>query len=105
MFLPADELKWCPAVIRCECNVAYFLYLPIFLQDEVTIITWIEKVGNKSMEAAYEIYKRSGSSVVQVATAKTVMVSFDHAQGVSIPWRDELRAPLEGFGIGRPLGL
>lgn len=79
--------------------------LPIFLQDEVTIITWIEKVGNKSMEAAYEIYKRSGSSVVQVATAKTVMVSFDHAQGVSIPWRDELRAPLEGFGIGRPLGL
>ena len=78
---------------------------PIFFQDEVTIITWIEKVGNKSMEAAYEIYKQSGSTVVQVATAKTVMVSFDHVKGVSIPWRDELRAPLEGFGIGRPLGL
>jgi hypothetical protein len=30
------------------------------------------------------------------------MVSFDHIQGVSIPWREELREPLKEFGIGRP---
>lgn len=75
---------------------------PIFFQDAVTIVTWIEKVGVKSMEAAYEIYKQSADDLVLVANAKTVMVSFDHIQGVSIPWRDELRAPLKEFGIGRP---
>ena len=33
---------------------------PIFFQDDVTIVTWIERVGTKSMEAAYEIFKMVG---------------------------------------------
>jgi acyl-CoA thioester hydrolase len=75
---------------------------PIFFQDDVTIVTWIERVGNKSMEAAYEIFKMAGEERVLVAFAKTVMVSFDHRKGVSIPWKAELLGPLELFGIGRP---
>ena len=34
---------------------------PIFFQDDVTIVTWIERVGTKSMEAAYEAAQREES--------------------------------------------
>ena len=54
--------------------------------------------ANKLNELGLDI----ADDLVLVANAKTVMVSFDHIQGVSIPWREELRAPLKEFGIGRP---
>lgn len=75
---------------------------PIFMQDDVIIVTWIEKVGNKSMEAAYEIIKMVSGKPVLVAFASTVMVSFDHHKGGSIPWKSSLLEPLESFGLGRP---
>ena len=75
---------------------------PIFFQGEVTIVTCIDKVGNKSMEAAYEIIKMVDGTPVLVAFAKTIMVSFDHQMGQSIPWKKSLLEPLESFGLGRP---
>lgn len=75
---------------------------PIFFQDDVTIVTWIERVGTKSMEAAYEIFKMVGNERVLIAFASTVMVSFDHRKGTSIPWNSDLLDPLQAFGVGRP---
>mgnify|MGYP000621314684 FL=1 len=75
---------------------------PILFQDDVTIVTWIERVGTKSMEAAYEIFKMVGGERVLIAFASTVMVSFDHRKGISIPWSSDLLDPLEAFGVGCP---
>lgn len=75
---------------------------PILFQDDVTIVTWIERVGTKSMEAAYEIFKMVGEERVLIAFASTVMVSFDHRKGISIPWSSDLLDPLEAFGVGCP---
>ena len=75
---------------------------PILFQDDVTIVTWIENVGNKSMEAAYEIVKLVDDRPVLVAYATTVMVSFDHHKGGSIPWKSSLLESLQSFGLGRP---
>lgn len=76
--------------------------MPILFNDEVRIITWVEKIGTKSMVAAYEIVKFIDGAWHPLASARTVLVSFNHREGVSAPWSQALIEALQGFGIGRP---
>lgn len=79
--------------------------LPIHFNDDVRIVTWIDHVGTKSMTAAYEVIKRSGERWKSIASARTVLVSFDHHLRVSKPWPVTLVQSVNAFGVGRPMDL
>jgi len=76
--------------------------MPILFNDDIRIVTWIERVGEKSMTAAYEVLKAVEGKWVNLATAKTVMVSFNHVSGKSIAWPLQMSEPIAQFGTGRP---
>lgn len=75
---------------------------PILFNDDVVIITWMDVAGNKSMQANYEIKKLSRDRWVSVAKAKTVMVSYDHQSGHSVPWHPDLLKAFENFEMKIP---
>ena len=75
---------------------------PILFNDDVRIVTWIEHVGTKSMTAAYEVYKQVKGAWVLSAQARTVLVSFNHREGKTAPWSEEVVEAAKGFGFGRP---
>ena len=75
---------------------------PILFNDDVRIVTWIEHIGTKSMTAAYEVYKSNQRTWVLSAQAKTVLVSYNHAEGRPAPWSAEVVEAAKGFGFGRP---
>ncbi|MDA0912800.1 MAG: acyl-CoA thioesterase [Bacteroidetes bacterium] len=76
--------------------------LPILFNDDVRIITWIDHVGEKSIKAAYVVQKQMEGKWLRTAKANTILVSYDHINGKTIPWPDKMVAGLHGFGIGCP---
>ena len=66
--------------------------VPISLNDEITISTWCESLGNSSLVTAYEIMKGENILCTQ---GKTVIVCFDYNKQstCSIPteWRDKIK--------------
>jgi len=68
--------------------------LPLLLKDIAYIDTWIEKMGTKSMDIAYNIYKQEGEQEQLCASGASVIVAFDFTTGrtTAIPeiWRELL---------------
>ena len=65
---------------------------PISLNDEITISTWCESMGNSSLVMAYEIMK--GENILSTQ-GKTVIVCFDYNKQSTCPipaeWRDKIK--------------
>ncbi len=77
-------LTWTEMILaRCEIDFRD----QVSVGEEVEVIVWPTRVGNKSFDLGYEL--KVGDRVV--ATAKTVLVAFDYEQNESRPlpeaWR------------------
>ena len=77
-------------LIVADIHVAY--RAPIMLDQNVAIYIRVDRIGNKSLVFAYEIRDEDTQEVL--ATAETVMVTFDYRQQKSIPvpegWRKSI---------------
>lgn len=88
-------------VARHEINYM----LPVKMNDEMEIWTWMESIGSKSLNAEYEVRVKHTGQWHVAAKAKSVLVAFDHVNGQSIPWPKSWIRSLENVGFGRPEGL
>jgi acyl-CoA thioester hydrolase len=66
---------------------------PILMTDTIEIGVRVSRLGNKSLDMEY-LVKESNTGQV-FAKGKTVQVTYDYQEGVTIPipknWRDEIR--------------
>ena len=62
---------------------------PIFGSDQVTVKVWCSRVGNKSFDLSYEVFKKSSKSerVELCSTAMTSIVCYNYLEErtISIP--------------------
>jgi acyl-CoA thioester hydrolase len=71
--------------------------LPIGFGDAVMVYVRTSRIGGKSFDLEYGITRQQGTDTVEIAAlAKTVMVSYDYQQDISIPvpqmWRERITA-------------
>lgn len=90
MFVPdLDPKKWNLILARIEIDyLAQGSY-----QDEITLTTSIEKIGNSSVIMHQEALQND----IQIAKSKSVMVYFDYDKNRSIPIPNDIRIKLENL--------
>lgn len=70
---------------KAECDYR----LPILFDDKVVVTLWISRVGTTSFDINYRIHDGAARTF---AAARTRMVCFDSANGVTVAVPDALRA-------------
>jgi len=88
IFIPdLSPKKWNLIIARVEID-----YLgQTYFEDEVTIKTYFEKIGNSSMTLVQEAHQNNE----MVAKGKAIMVYFNHAEKKSLPIPEEFRKQIE----------
>ena len=73
---------------------------PIELEDEVEVATRVSRMGNKSFDFEYKIFRKKEAGEEAVAAAKTVIVCYDYKNAKTIPlpedWKDKF-SKFEGW--------
>jgi acyl-CoA thioester hydrolase len=65
--------------------------VPLRLNDKAQIEIWVSRIGNKSLEVSYRIFKSEDGSQITCTTGKSVLVCFDYKTQKSVPVPDEWR--------------
>lgn len=78
-------------IARAECDYR----APAHFGDEVEVRLRVGGIGRSSFVLEYEIVQAGSERLM--ASAKTVMVSYDYAGGTSIPLPESTRSLLEGL--------
>lgn len=76
---------------RTELN----FILPIKLHDKISVETQCSRIGNKSFDLSYKIYKTENGKKTEVANALTVQVGYNYKNGATIPISEEWKNKLE----------
>ncbi|MBK8583960.1 MAG: acyl-CoA thioesterase [Bacteroidetes bacterium] len=79
-------------VILARIEVDFLI--PILFTDEIFIRTNCCRVGTKSFDLAYEMYKMKDGKEIMVSSATSVMVMFNYAEKKSILLSEEWRTKL-----------
>ncbi len=79
-------------VILARIEVDFLI--PILFTDEIFIRTNCCRVGTKSFDLAYEMYKMKDGEEIMVSSATSVMVMFNYAEKKSILLSEEWRTKL-----------
>ncbi|MEI8164920.1 MAG: thioesterase family protein [Chloroflexales bacterium] len=74
-------------LILAELTLSY--KAPAYFGERLGIGVRVGTIGTKSFELEHAIVRESDGAVI--ATAKTVLVAFDYALGVSVPVSEEFR--------------
>lgn len=80
-------------LIVADCHISYLA--PIKLTQKIRIGTRVSRIGNKSLVFTYQIEDEDNGMVM--ATAETVMVSFDYHTGSTTPISSEWRKKISDF--------
>lgn len=75
---------------RAEIN---FLQ-PVKLHDKIIVETRCSRIGNKSFDLSYKIFRIGGEAKTEMANALTVQVGFDYKNNRSIPVKEEWKKKL-----------
>ncbi len=68
--------------------------MPVELGDEISVETWCESVGEKSITLRYAVIRSNALSGI-CAEGRSVLVCYDHHQQKSVPVPQEWRSALE----------
>lgn len=91
-FNQIKDLDWkTKGLILAKTEVEFLV--PILLEDKVEIETYCTKIGNKSFELAYRVFKINSTRTL-AAKGSSVLVAFNYIEQKSIPveenWKKEL---------------
>jgi acyl-CoA thioester hydrolase len=75
---------------------------PIFLQDEVLILSRVSEVGGRSFTFRYLIYALRDGQEVLAARASTALVYFDYRSGRSARIPDDWRSAISAYEDSAP---
>lgn len=62
---------------------------PAFCKDVLTVNLGVTRVGGKSFDLEYDLYRESDNTLI--ATGKSVQVMYDYKRGTSYPVPDDLK--------------
>ncbi len=75
---------------RAEINFVQ----PIKLHDQIIVETQCSRIGNKSFDLSYKIFKIDQEEKVEMANAISVQVGYDYKNNLTIPLTEEWRRKL-----------
>ena len=89
----ADTIKWHEkGLVLAKMEIEFFE--PVFLKDEITVHTKIEKIGNKSLQMRQHITKNNNGQKLLVSTCLSVLVGYDYLQKIpvnlSVKWKEQV---------------
>ena len=85
------------ALILAKVEINYLR--PVFLQDKLTVYTWCSKIGGKSFNFSQSLKIAKDTKEVEVATAETVLVSYDYPKNEAITMPDQWKEVLESMRL------
>ncbi len=92
--LRGEKLDWEKNGIILAKNIINY-YIPILLGDQVEIHVHKGKLGTKSFELEYKLYKREGEKLTLCTDGISVLVCFDHVANTTMAIPDSWRAFLK----------
>lgn len=94
-FKNITDLDWKnKGLILAKTEVEFLV--PVLLEDKVEIETYCTKIGNKSFELAYRVFKINGPRIL-AAKGSSVLVAFNYVDQKSIPVEDNWKKELSRF--------
>jgi len=94
--LVGEDWDWKGAGILLARNEIDYMK-PLLLNDNASILTTVEKMGNKSMTLTYQVYKETSKGRVDIARGLSILVCFDYTKGTTIPVPDQWRTRIENW--------
>jgi acyl-CoA thioester hydrolase len=77
------DVKWSEkGIILAKAEINYLI--PLFLEDKVVVETRINRIGTKSFDIEYLIYKQKDEDLILCAKGLTIMVTYDFVKEASI---------------------
>lgn len=80
-------------IARAEIN----FIRPVKLRDEILIEMHCSRIGNKSFDLSYKIFRLDGEEKTEMANALTVQAMYDYKNNVTIPVPEEWKAKFAPF--------
>lgn len=92
-FKNVKDLDWkTKGLILAKTEVEFIV--PILLEDKVEIETFCTKIGNKSFDLAYRVFRINNQERMLAAKGSSVLVAFNYVEQKSIlveeSWKKEL---------------
>ncbi|MBS1765251.1 MAG: acyl-CoA thioesterase [Bacteroidetes bacterium] len=82
--------EWGIILARTEINYR----VPAVLHDKLFVKTWCSRIGAKSFDLSFLIYKNENGEIINIADGITVLVCYDYSksQSVALPqhWKEWL---------------
>jgi acyl-CoA thioester hydrolase len=71
-------------------NIVIDYFVPIFLEEEIEVLTKINKIGNKSFEIKQKIVNSLTSEIKSESTSTMVCFNYYLRESIAIPqdWKD-----------------
>jgi acyl-CoA thioester hydrolase len=93
-FKNITDLDWkTKGLILAKTEVEFLS--PILLEDLVEIETYCTKIGNKSFELTYRVFKKKNNERILAAKGSSILVAYNYIDQKSIPleesWKNELK--------------
>ncbi len=82
-------------VILAKATVDY--HLPLAFGDAIIVYTRCSRLGSKSFDLEYVIYRKTDDGSQEVAHGLTTMVAYDYTTAQSIPVPDEWRKRMTDY--------
>lgn len=94
-FKNVKNLDWkTKGLILAKTEVEFLV--PILLEDKVEIETFCTKIGNKSFELAYSVFKINSTRTL-AAKGSSVLVAFNYLEQKPIPVEEDWKKELKRF--------
>ena len=68
--------------------------IPLQLNDKAVVETRLTRIGNKSFQLAYQVWRTNGDKRELAADGTSIQVAFDYATSASIPMPDHWKSTL-----------
>jgi acyl-CoA thioester hydrolase len=97
-FKNVTDLDWkTKGLILAKTEVEFIV--PILLEDKVEIETFCTKIGNKSFDLAYRVFRIHNQERMLAAKGSSVLVAFNYMEQKSIPVEENWKKELSRFLI------
>ena len=93
--MQSEAIDWKKnGVILAKVEMNY--KIPILLDDQILVYTWVSRIGNKSFDMDCSMVKVVEGNEIEVALGKAVIVCIDYQTNMTIPvpklWIEKIEA-------------
>ena len=91
-----EEVNWSEqGIILAKITIDY--KAPVYFKDKLFVYTKCVRLGNKSFDLAYSLFKEENGKETELATGSSVQVCFDYKNQKTIAIPESWRKKVEAF--------